>query len=79
MAVRESGRKTVCLSNHKQVGSAAMMYAQDYDEHFVPINTSNPLATPVYALWPRLLQPYLKNTGVFHEPSNVPDILSFSG
>src|SRR5688500_15272813 len=29
---RETARKTVCLSNMKQIGLASMMYAQDYDE-----------------------------------------------
>jgi prepilin-type N-terminal cleavage/methylation domain-containing protein/prepilin-type processing-associated H-X9-DG protein len=31
---RASARQTSCLSNTKQVGLAAMMYAQDYDETF---------------------------------------------
>jgi prepilin-type N-terminal cleavage/methylation domain-containing protein/prepilin-type processing-associated H-X9-DG protein len=29
---REKARQTMCLSNHKQIGTAIMMYAQDYDE-----------------------------------------------
>jgi prepilin-type N-terminal cleavage/methylation domain-containing protein/prepilin-type processing-associated H-X9-DG protein len=29
---RESARKTSCLSNQKQLGTAALMYIQDYDE-----------------------------------------------
>jgi prepilin-type N-terminal cleavage/methylation domain-containing protein/prepilin-type processing-associated H-X9-DG protein len=33
---RESARKTSCLSNLKQQGTALMMYAQDYDEQLVP-------------------------------------------
>ncbi len=31
---REQARKTSCLSNNKQIGTAAIMYAQDYDEAF---------------------------------------------
>ncbi len=31
---REQARKTVCLSNLKQIGLAALMYVQDYDEQF---------------------------------------------
>jgi prepilin-type N-terminal cleavage/methylation domain-containing protein/prepilin-type processing-associated H-X9-DG protein len=31
---REKGRQTVCLSQLKQIGGAAMMYMQDYDETF---------------------------------------------
>ena len=29
---RESARKSSCLSNARQIGLAAMMYAQDWDE-----------------------------------------------
>src|SRR5262249_34927424 len=32
--VRENARSAGCLSNLKQIGSAWMMYAQDYDEQF---------------------------------------------
>ena len=32
---REAARKTSCLSNMKQIGLAAMMYVQDYDETFM--------------------------------------------
>src|SRR5579872_3878616 len=31
---REQARKTSCLSNLKQIGTASMMYAQDYDENY---------------------------------------------
>ncbi len=62
---REKARQTSCLSNHRQVGTAAMMYAQDYDETWVPYITNN-----FQTLWPTLLQPYIKNTNVFIEPSN---------
>ena len=30
---RENGRRTSCLNNLKQLGTAFKMYAQDYDEH----------------------------------------------
>jgi len=29
---REKARQTSCLSNEKQIGTAVIMYAQDYDE-----------------------------------------------
>ena len=37
---REKARQAVCFSNLKQVGTALMMYAQDYDEH-LPIQPNN--------------------------------------
>jgi len=36
---REAARKTQCLSNSKQIGLSAMMYANDYDETLVPAGT----------------------------------------
>jgi len=37
---REKARQSTCLSNHKQIGTAMLMYAQDYDEVFVPVAIS---------------------------------------
>ena len=34
---REKARQVACLSNAKQMGTAAMMYAQDYDEQLMEI------------------------------------------
>jgi prepilin-type N-terminal cleavage/methylation domain-containing protein/prepilin-type processing-associated H-X9-DG protein len=44
---RESARQTTCLSNLKQIGTAGMMYLQDYDERFVPVGGSIEQAWPV--------------------------------
>src|SRR5918997_594162 len=33
---REKARQTSCLSNLKQIGTASMMYVQDYDEAMFP-------------------------------------------
>ena len=38
---REKARQASCLSNLKQIGLGAMMYAQDYDETIVPVQTGN--------------------------------------
>ena len=34
---REKARQTSCLSNMKQLGTAAMMYTQDYDERYMAV------------------------------------------
>src|SRR3954447_14532228 len=34
---RDAARKTTCTSNIKQLGTAILMYAQDYDECLVPV------------------------------------------
>jgi len=77
---REKARAISCISNLKQIGTAAFMYAQDYDEVHLPMWTQggkDPVAGE-YAgngvgwrnWWPALLQPYVKNLGVFECPSN---------
>ena len=71
---REKARQIGCLSNLKQIGTALMMYSQDYDEITVParIRNSPPFrmssggGTPCetgtpYAAWTDLAQPYMKN------------------
>jgi prepilin-type N-terminal cleavage/methylation domain-containing protein/prepilin-type processing-associated H-X9-DG protein len=68
---REKARQTSCLSNHRQIGTALMIYAQDYDEMFVPLYTSvRDGATLRNPLWPHMLHPYVKTGNVFREPSN---------
>jgi prepilin-type processing-associated H-X9-DG protein len=74
--VRERARQTSCLSNLRQLGSALLMYAQDFDETLV-LNDNWDLNAPrsfdgtlkTVSDWPDLLQPYLKNAGVLVCPS----------
>jgi len=60
---REKARQTTCLSNLKQIGLGALMYAQDYDERFVIYRYPNPY------FWPDKLDPYIKNTQLWICPS----------
>ncbi len=72
---REKARQASCLSNLKQIGTAAMMYAQDYDERLASANFANSPAglwgTPLWNaygwgyMWP-LWQPYIKNGQVYN-------------
>jgi prepilin-type N-terminal cleavage/methylation domain-containing protein/prepilin-type processing-associated H-X9-DG protein len=59
---RENARKTTCLSNQKQIGTAILMYSQDYDEMIMPW-LLGPGPTPQQRLWPTHIQPYVKNGG----------------
>jgi len=81
---REKARQASCLSNCKQLGTALMMYSQDYDEITVPVRIagSPPLRTTSvgtapceagapYASWHDLLQPYVKNYAVNRCPSGL--------
>lgn len=84
---REKARQTSCLSNLKQIGTAFLQYAQDYDERY-PIywrpqlqtdpsapgyffNTSNGNQNGKYTSWMDFVYPYIKNTQVFVCPSAV--------
>jgi prepilin-type N-terminal cleavage/methylation domain-containing protein/prepilin-type processing-associated H-X9-DG protein len=61
---RAKARQVACLSNTKQIGTALIMYAQDYDDTLVP-NDNYPLGT---LYWFDMLQPYIKNDDVFTCP-----------
>ena len=70
---REKGRQASCMSNMKQMGLAVMQYAQDYEE-------TNPMTCGYQgqsnwwdASWVTVVQPYVKNIGVFHCPSDGTD------
>jgi len=63
---REKARAISCVSNMKQLGTSVAMYVQDYDETF-------PIGTPDawWPSWPTLVQPYVKNLGVFRCPDDT--------
>lgn len=65
---REKARQTACLSNLKQLGIAAMEYAQDYDECLLPCCTGTSNNTGL--TYRQILQPYLKNAQVLCCPSD---------
>lgn len=67
---RDAARKTTCTSNLKQIGTAILMYAQDYDETLVPASTGT-CQQPDSFGWGDLIQPYAKNTGLLFCPSNT--------
>jgi prepilin-type N-terminal cleavage/methylation domain-containing protein len=78
---REAARKSACLQNLKQLGTAMMMYGQDYDEILpppyinsaVPWTVQGPNPEPINASafgWGDLIMPYIKNVGIFQCPSN---------
>ena len=81
---REKARQTSCLSNTKQIATSVLMYAQDYDENLLGYRfqqtgyNQNPYASdtrvganaklPIF--FNQLLNPYIKNDGVWRCPSN---------
>jgi prepilin-type N-terminal cleavage/methylation domain-containing protein/prepilin-type processing-associated H-X9-DG protein len=80
---REQARKSACLSNMKQIGTALMMYCQDWDEAFplvvfgsLDVRTAGwtGACDPQYksGTWRTVIQPYLKSWDVFKCPSMSP-------
>jgi prepilin-type N-terminal cleavage/methylation domain-containing protein/prepilin-type processing-associated H-X9-DG protein len=83
---RAKARQTACLNNLKQIGTALMMYTQDYDEalpiHFTVNNgsyTVNDYAAPTAQYnWMALIQPYLKNLQIYKCPQAIVNTGSIS-
>jgi prepilin-type N-terminal cleavage/methylation domain-containing protein/prepilin-type processing-associated H-X9-DG protein len=71
---REKARQTTCLSNCKQIGTAVMMYVQDYDELMPRFFTTlaeeaaNPLSR---GSWVRFIEPYHKSYDLHKCPNMV--------
>jgi prepilin-type N-terminal cleavage/methylation domain-containing protein len=69
---REAARKTVCISNLKQIGLGVMQYNQDYDERFpigYPFWDNDKGARPRDQLLVGVLDPYIKSDQVWNCPS----------
>lgn len=70
---REAARATACRSNLKQIGTAMAMYTQDYDEMLTPcFMYYDPPGNNILAWYPDLLNPYVKNAGIWVCPSQNP-------
>jgi prepilin-type N-terminal cleavage/methylation domain-containing protein/prepilin-type processing-associated H-X9-DG protein len=71
---REKARQTTCASNLRQLGLAAMMYSQDYDQRYVPWygdgTSQGAIATGRGLGWSSILLPYVKNEQMFSCPSD---------
>jgi prepilin-type N-terminal cleavage/methylation domain-containing protein/prepilin-type processing-associated H-X9-DG protein len=87
---REKARQSACISNVKQMGLAAVMYAQDYDEIYPGMWQWNPGGIQAHSpyLYPpgfdlkvaeQVCQtcPYVKNAQVYSCPSRGGNIYSY--
>jgi len=65
-----AAKQTANLSNHKQLGLAAIMYTVDYDDYFPLMETYNSADSTFFGLdpWQVVVQPYIKNWGIFQHP-----------
>ncbi len=74
---RDKARQTACLSNMKQIGTAMLIYSQDFDEammsHYYGVfdedNTHGPGSPDQSYQWMDAVQPYAKTTAIFTCPS----------
>jgi len=68
---REKARQTSCLSNLRQMGTAAAMYLQDYDETmFCYVNQTTVTGTGSGSYyWSNALEPYVKLRQLWYCPS----------
>jgi prepilin-type N-terminal cleavage/methylation domain-containing protein/prepilin-type processing-associated H-X9-DG protein len=64
---RERGRMSACLSNTRQIGTALMLYVQDYDETYPYIRF---YCTSDCFTWRNAIRPYLNSLDVLACPSN---------
>jgi len=70
---RAEARKTMCLSNTKELGLANLMYAQDYDETWTlgTMCPGFPEDICFFSMRYPTLQPYVKNEQMTHCPDDV--------
>ncbi|MEO6907331.1 MAG: DUF1559 domain-containing protein [Abditibacteriaceae bacterium] len=70
---RENARRASCQSNLKQIALGMFMYAQDYDERLPAVSSGIAIAdvTPNNPYgWADGLEPYLKSTQIYQDPSS---------
>lgn len=62
---KEAAKKTVSISQMRQLAAAVMMYASDFDDYLPPstLRTANwPAEDPT--IWPAMVDPYIKNKDI---------------
>lgn len=73
-----AAKKTVGMSNARQIGLATMMYMGDYDDTTPPLFTFNPYDTTYptaqgFYYYPLLMVPYTKNEEIYLSPTDTAD------
>ncbi|MHB9035423.1 MAG: prepilin-type N-terminal cleavage/methylation domain-containing protein [Armatimonadota bacterium] len=73
-SAKNAANTTACMNNEKQIGTALMLYAGDYDNMVVPVYVIQSMGGPVDSRdrsFSDLLQKYIKNRGnVWRCPSD---------
>jgi prepilin-type N-terminal cleavage/methylation domain-containing protein len=76
-AAKASAKKTVALSNVKQLGLANIMYQDDYDDVFA-IGMGNSWWGPTDGCWTEDTQPYIKSYALLLDPSDPKDLRTWA-
>ncbi|GMV87436.1 MAG: hypothetical protein AMXMBFR81_03670 [Chthonomonas sp.] len=65
---KEAAKKTAALGQARQLSASVLMYAADYDDHFVPstIYPADPNQEPV--IWSPMVFPYIKSKEILIAP-----------
>lgn len=71
--VRESGRRTVCQSNERQLGLALQQYTQDNNGTFPTVHGDQAIG------WAGRIYPYVKSKGVYACPDDITSPVSAGG
>jgi prepilin-type N-terminal cleavage/methylation domain-containing protein len=67
---KEAAKKAAAIGQMKQMALAVMMYAENYDDYFVPASRRTATQVPDPTVWPEMLMPYVKNDGIFIAPGS---------
>jgi len=68
---KAAAKKTASLSNVKQLALASLMYDNDYDDNFCAEGYAQPSNNWGWQMtWQMETQPYIKNFGIFLDPSD---------
>jgi prepilin-type N-terminal cleavage/methylation domain-containing protein/prepilin-type processing-associated H-X9-DG protein len=75
MSAREEARRTICLSQLRQLGHAHHLYVADWDELLPAWSYANPRpapGAPAYVFWTDFLKPYLRSSAMTLHPRPGP-------
>lgn len=67
-SAKESAKSVRALAQAKQLSAGVMLYAQDFDDHFVPASMRSVVPGQQPTIWPPLVLPYVGSRDVFVLP-----------
>jgi len=75
-SAKNSAKKTKSISNMRQIGTATLLYMNDYDDSTPPLyyydaNDLHIPSTDGFYYWPVLILDYTKNKDIFHCPNDT--------